>query len=327
MFPNLQGFPKGSTPVLKLVSTDFPALQSFMLRSMPIPCADLSSPSACSQLMHLDLLSCQLQKTGAGSTTSPLSALHSLKQLSVSDSSVAAGLTQLTGLSLKIGHPYVAATLGDITGCTQLQHSELSSTTFYMISAEQIVSILTSCKQLTGLALYCVLRQPAFDALLTRGTHLTSLTCSQLCLEEDRSASPCSWKELVMAHKGLDPETFICIPTGSLTRLAYEDKALFPSPCPTLDVISHGMTEPDNLPQIVHHALINLNRCPAWQQCGPGVTVHLFWYCVHGVLEEKLNLLLSALAPLVGKEVSLTCQMLLQMHQQSSSWVSHWAAA
>jgi hypothetical protein len=113
--------------VLELASASFPALQSVKLCQMLVARADLGSLSACSQLARLDLHSCQLQQTS--STLSPLSAVYSLRQLSVldTDSSIAAGLTQLTGLSLTCVHQQVAECLGPISGLTQLQHLELSS--------------------------------------------------------------------------------------------------------------------------------------------------------------------------------------------------------
>jgi hypothetical protein len=274
--------------------------------------ADLGSLSACSQLMQLDLHSCQLHPTQPDSIPSPLSAVHSLRQLSASetDNSIAGGLTQLTGLSLRYGPGQGAECLGHITGLIQLQHLELTGA-FY--APLLIQGILTSCKQLTSLALHWVIYQVDLDALLAHGTHLTSFTCSSLYIQEDRSASPCSWKELVMTRQGFDGETLACIPTGSLTRLVFEDKvfgAVFPSPTPVLDFTPSDFLVPDNMPEDVHRSLVNLIKCPAWQQCGPGVHVHL--RCTDLDEDEGMPELLSlipALAPLAGKEVKLCIDM------------------
>jgi hypothetical protein len=181
---HLQDLPEHSTPVLKLVVSAFPALQSLKLEGMPVSRTDLGSLSACSQLVCLDLQSCELQQSEAESiTTLPLSALHSLRQLSVSSmySSLAAGLTQLTGLSLVGGHGILDECLGHVSGLTQLQHLELR-TAETAIPAAALQPVLTSLQQLTSLALHYTIRQAAFDALLTHAPHLTSfhLPCPAL---------------------------------------------------------------------------------------------------------------------------------------------------
>jgi hypothetical protein len=302
----LQGLPGGSPHALKLVSAAFPALHRLVLESMSMSCADLSSLSACSHLMHLEFHWCQLQHAEAASNRpSPLSALHSLRHLTAhyTTSSIAAGLTQLAGLSLACRHQQAAECLGHITACTQLQHLELDIGDDIIV--EEIVSILTSLKQLTSLLLECLVTQPEFDALLTHGTQLSSVTCSYLSLVQDRSASACSWKELVMLYQGLDAETLACIPTASLTRLAFERSAVFPSPSPTLEFAAWHMADPGNMPGVVGRSLLNLMRCPAWQQCGPSVNVKLW-----GDIDDptQLNRLLGALAPLAGKEVKLAIE-------------------
>jgi hypothetical protein len=291
--------------VLKRVSAAFPALQAVKLSHMSLSHADLSSLTACSQLTHLDLQSCELQETGPKRTMSPLSALHSLKQLSLedTDSSIASGLTQLTGLSDLYGDETLDECLKHITCLTQLQHLELDKDT-YNITSEQVASIVTSLRQLTSLGLYYILRQPAFDALLTHAAQLTRLTCSYLHLDEDRSASPCSWKELVVRHCDLDAETLACIPTASLTRLAFGSMAVFPSPSPTLEFETLQL----NMPELVQRGLVNLMRCPAWHQCGSGVHIRVVEHPAANS-PELLGRVLGMLAPLVGKEVLLSIDM------------------
>jgi hypothetical protein len=169
------------------------------------------------------------------------------------------------------------------------------------------VSILSSCKQLTSLTLDFYIGQAEFDALLTHGTQLTSLTCSYLYLSEDRSASPCSWTELVMTQQEVDAKTLACLPLGSLTRLAFEGNAVFPSPCPTLQFTPLYRVDPDDMPELVRRSLVNLTRCPAWQQCGPGVHVRLVGDHTYGM--PGLVSLVPALAPLASKEVNLAIAM------------------
>jgi hypothetical protein len=186
---------------------------------MSVTWADLSSLSACSQLSSLELNSCQVQAAGPDSITSPLSAVRSLTQLSVIDAptSIAASLTQLTGLSVVSDRETVGECLGHIKRLTQLQKLELDSTDCE-ITAGQVVSILTSLKQLTSLALYYLIHQKAFDALLTHAPQLTSFTCDALFLKQGRSACPCSWKELIVGSFQ-DAHTLAWLPTDSLTRL------------------------------------------------------------------------------------------------------------
>jgi hypothetical protein len=138
-----------------------------------------------------------------------------------------------------------------------------------------VLSILTSCQHLTSLALNYAIRQAEFDILLTYAPQLISFTCSGLHLVEDRSASPCSWKELVMLTCSVNAESLACIPTGSLTRLALGHGVVFPSPCPTLEIASWDLSGPASMPDCVRRGLTNLKRCPAWQQCGSVVHVNL----------------------------------------------------
>jgi hypothetical protein len=187
-----------------------------------------------------------------------------------------------------------------IIGCTQLQHLELDTGTCD-IKAELVVSILTSCKQLTSLALNYIIRQSELDALLTLPPQLTSFTCRRLHLCKDRSAAPCSWKELVMTNQHFRAETLACLPTGSLTRLAFQGNAVFPSPFPTLEITSYGVS---NTQEVVRRSLVNLMRCPAWQQCGPRVHVSLLWWL--GDSLPQLLSLIPALALLASKEVKLS---------------------
>jgi hypothetical protein len=297
----LQGFPGGSTPA-KLVASAFPALQKLVINFMPLTFADLSSLTACSQLSSLDLCICQLQPSGDAGHTSPLSAVASLRQLSLWDtvSNIAAGLTQLTSLSLRYRQEAVADCLVHIRGLTQLQSLELGDVgdPHITVAPKEVLTILESCKQLTSLTLN-TLQQAHFDALLTSAPQLTSLTCSSLCLQQDRSASQCGLKELVFMNTAWDSKMVAYLPIAGVTRLAFQgDHMELPSPSPTMKIWS------DKSPHLMHQGLLNLTRCPAWRQCGPMVQVTLL--AVGRSPPEQQALILGALAPLSSREVKLT---------------------
>jgi hypothetical protein len=225
------------------------------------------------------------------------------------DTSIAAGLTQLTQLRIESEQEIVGKCLGHITGCTQLQDLEMRDATDEDSVEPVLTPILTSLRQLTSLTTNYMIQQDGFDALLTHAPQLASITCRSLVLIEDRSAMPCSWQELVMSHQVFDAESVAYIPTGSLTRLAFEDgDAEFPSPCPVLKFTSQGIADPENMLDIVRRSLLNLMRCPAWQQCGPEVHVCLGLSRRDGDGPEQLDLL-RTLAPLVSKEVKLSLDM------------------
>jgi hypothetical protein len=176
----------------------------------------------------------------------------------------------------------------------------------HSLSADEVRSILTSLQQLTSLDLESTIHQPEFDVLLTHGTQLTSLTCTGLYLSEDRSASSCSWKELVMNNQGFDAATFAYMPTASLTRLGVWGG---PSPPTTLHFTTTGMPEAVELPELMRRSLTNLMRCPAWQQCTSRVEISL----VSDKDNDDIAVLsqLAALAPLSSKEVSVYIDILL----------------
>jgi hypothetical protein len=178
---------------------------------------------------------------------------------------------------------------------TQLRELELDM--MGDITAKQVVSLLTPLKQLTSLALHYTICREAFDALLRHAPQLTSFTCTDLAyLDQDRSASPCSWKELVFTDSTLEASALAYLPTASLTLLEFGNM-VFPSSYPTLRFNIYT-------PGFVRRSLQNLVQCPAWQQCGPKVDVKLF-PDLGDDAPKQLGPLLSALAPLAGKEVKL----------------------
>jgi hypothetical protein len=179
----------------------------------------------------------------------------------------------------------------------------------HRLSAEVVLSILTSCKQLTSLTLNYKMFDEDLNALLMHAPQLTSFTCNGLYLKEDRSASSCSWRDLVMKRQGLDAQTLACIPTASLTSLAFNN-VVFPSSSPTLKFVPSGMSNPANMPEVVQRSLVNLTRCPAWQQCGPGVHVWLeFGELEYDINMPELRCLVPALASFVSKDVQLSVDM------------------
>jgi hypothetical protein len=122
---------------------------------------------------------------------------------------------------------------------TQLQQLEQDSGGL-KISAQEVAAILTSCKQLTSLALNYSIFLVEFDALLKHGPQLTSFACSRLILKEDRSASPCSLKELVLKYYECSTETLAHIPAAGPTHLVVGPSMVFPSPSPTLKTSCPG---------------------------------------------------------------------------------------
>jgi hypothetical protein len=146
--------------------------------------------------------------------------------------------------------------------------------------------------------------QPEFDALLTHGAQLTSFSGEGLFLNEDRSDSPCTWKELVINHINI-AEIIALIPLGSLTRLAFQGGDVFPSSSLHPSSCFLRSSDADNMPEMMHLSLVNLMRCPAWQRCGPKVGISLITeWCEDRDTPELLSLV-NALAPLASKEVSL----------------------
>jgi hypothetical protein len=280
----MQGFPDGSTPA-KLVASAFPALQKLEIIDITLSYADISSLTACSQLSSLTLRTFQVQPIAGAGRSSPLSAVASLRQLSVH---------------------YTLSSI--VAGLTQLHHLELRGAQF-AVTLEEFRPILAACKQLTSLTLDYTLVQGPFDALLTHAPQLTSLTCSSLDLHEDRSASPCSLKELVFTRQGLDLITVANLPITGVTHLAFlSDELDLPDPAPTLDIWTSQFICESNIPDKIHRGLLNLTRCPAWQQCGPVVRVDLLSKH-HHLSTKQLGLLMGALAPLSSKEVKLTIDM------------------
>jgi hypothetical protein len=205
---------------------------------------------------------------------------------------------------------------------------ELGSTACSKITGSALRSILTTHAHLTRLCVEHEIGQPEFDALLTSGAQLTSVTCMSLHLSEDRSASPCSWEELAVTVR-LGEQTLAYLPTGSLTCLVLAGIAQLPSLSPTLhlelDTISGPDGMPEEIPDRLQRWLINLTRSPAWQQSGPVVHVELSEgdsdsSSADSSPDLNLNQLLGAQAPLASKEVKLSIYMPQALLKASAVW-------
>jgi hypothetical protein len=268
----LQGFPKPGAHV-QLLPSAFPALQRLELADMSLNHADLSNLSAFSCLSSLKLNICNTISTDP-SSSSCFATMSSLRQLCIDgiDSNIVSGLTQLTSLTLGRSTPNtIAHSLANIIDLTQLQQLELPLAckawgTAAQYPAGLVSRISTTFTQLRSLALNSTLSQGELDVLLAHGTHLTHLTVGGLNLSKDRSASPCSWKELVVQQPLYNISWLTCLPLHSLTRLCFDGWEL-PSPCPVLRVGRYcGETQ---------RVLTTLATCPAWISSGPCVEVHV----------------------------------------------------
>jgi hypothetical protein len=303
----LQGFPRRGART-RLLSSAFPALQRLELLGLSLDYADVSRLADCSCLSSLKLSNCNVITTPPG-TSSPLATIGSLRQLCLGgvSSSFAAGLAQLTSLSVGSSE-LPSKRLANISGLTQLQHLEYpaAASTYGWYGFREVKHVCTTFTQLRGLALCGKVSQADFDVLLAHATYLTHLTVGDLHLQEDRSATPCSWKELVTKHQAVDIVTLACLPTASLAAFAFEDNsAVVPSPSPHLSFVPSEMSGLHGAFQIVRRGLINLKQSPAWLQCGPRVHVRLLSDWGAGA-SELLSQWTCALAPLASNEVKLS---------------------
>jgi hypothetical protein len=233
----------------------------------------MTNLAACSCLSSLKLSNCNVITTPPG-TSSPLATIGSLRQLCLggASSSFAAGLAQLTSLSVGSSE-LPSKRLANISGLTQLQHLEYpaAASTDGWYGFRKVKHVCTTFTQLRSLALCGKVSQADFDVLLAHASHLTHLTVKELYLKQDRSASPCSWKELVVQDYRPDILLLWCLPLHSLTRLRFTDWDL-PSECPDIHLFSRKRP----WAATAYHATVqrlfaNLAKCPAWISSGPRV--------------------------------------------------------
>jgi hypothetical protein len=200
--------------------------------------------------------------------------MGSLRQLYLGgiSSSFAAGLTQLTSLSLGSNQEPPSQRLANISAVTQLQYLEYQAAwgAHGCLADGLVKHICTTFTQLRSLALRGIVSQADFDVLLAHGTHLTHLTVGDLEYCEDRSASPCSWKELAVEKQQSEIRMLGWLPLHSLTRLRFSGWDL-PYARPSLSGVTRATA--DSLAS-TQHALANLATCPAWNSC-PGMYVEV----------------------------------------------------
>jgi hypothetical protein len=156
--------------------------------------------------------------------------------------------------------------LANISGLTQLQQLGYSAACGLhgVFAAGVVKQVCTTFSQLRSLVLYGTVHQAGIDVLLAHATHLHHLTVGALYITQDRSASPCSWQELVADkyHGGL--LMLRQLPLHSLTRLRFAGWEL-PSPCPRLSIVAKGSS---SCSVSAHRVLVNLATCPAWINSG-----------------------------------------------------------
>jgi hypothetical protein len=297
--PCLQG-PTGTSTPAKLIAAAFPALQRLELLQVSLKWTDLHALTSCSQLSCLRVDNCAFPATAPA--INPLAALASLRELHAlqTNSFIAQGLTQLTSLCLHSETDTLSQLIMHrLGGMPQLQQLDLGSTDNH-VPAAMVAQLFSALPHLTGLSLYNIIRQQAFDALLAHATQLTRFTCLGLDLLHDRSQSACSWKELVVTGYSCLARTLAHLPLHSLSRvhlytLDRWEQFEIPSACPCLRYYSLSST-----PAQLQAALTNLGACPAWQHSGPSVCVTV---TSHG--HEQTVELIPALAALASREVQL----------------------
>jgi hypothetical protein len=231
--------------------------------------------------------------------------MRSLRQLRLGglSSSFAAGLTQLTCLSFRAYHSEPdLQRLANINGLTQLQRFNFPAASEYAGGA--VKHICTTFTQLTSLALCGILPQGDIDMLLAHATHLLHLTVGRPQLSEDRSAYPCSWKELIVQDNNFDALTLGRLPLHSVTCLRFAGSEL-PSRCPALSLRAYC--------DKTQRVLTNLAACPAWSSSGPSIELHTGWGCDGPFCERHLQVL-AAVRTSASKQVS---KLYLSCVQQS----------
>jgi hypothetical protein len=210
--------------------------------------------------------------------------LHSLRKLRIRDidrainsTALVAGLTQLHDLNVyTVDEGTLTDLLPSVSAMAGLKHLKLRGSDFGCSSPQLVHHVFTHAgAQLRSLSLGKV-GQAGFEALLTYGTQLTRLTCSNLGLSRDLSQSACHLKELVVEYNHY-MWTLACLPLHSLDKLSFGPGDLdLPSACPRLGFYLGPTTAPEHhTPAVLHKALQNLTRCPAWQRSGPSVALRL----------------------------------------------------
>jgi hypothetical protein len=231
------------------LSTVFPQLQQLTLEGISLTGIVLGSLAACAHVARLQL---RVKGTGgapfsapdpADRHTSPLAALHSLRDLSTQqvDSTLLYGVTQLTRLHFETDSEFPPRLFPSLDGMSQLVHLHWSgacieyhgNSMFYTRMVEQICA---ACPQLRSLELMCLVQQAEFNFLLE--SQLTSFTCKWLNLVSDVSQTACQLKELRVAGQNQDLQHLAYLPLKSLERVRFVDLKL-PAASPRLIIRCH----------------------------------------------------------------------------------------
>jgi hypothetical protein len=302
----MQGF-KCSTPLL-LVASAFPALEKLAVVSMPLTYMDLEHLSVCTQLTSLELDSCNLTAeiaSSKGTSTSPLAAVSSIRQLKLNEvsSAIACGLTQLTSLALilEAREETEADCIKCTTGMNNLQQLQVVTSRGWD-SMPLLQQLVTTSAQLRVLELPCCLGQQEMDLLLTRAPQLTHLTCDKLEVTEDRSQSACSWAELI-TDLG-DSYELAYLPLRNIQRLVWDELLELPSPCPCVRFYLHEGQQDER--SRIRDAVTNLGRCPAWQQSGQAVKFELNDAEADFIDSQSVVEAAAALSGLTNKQLQLS---------------------
>jgi hypothetical protein len=201
-----------------------------------------------------------------------------------------------------------------LAGMSQLNELELQlRSPGWVLKPDHVQAIIATSSQLRSLTLCHSLYQEQFDVLLTHATQLMSLTVEGLHLTEDRSQSPCTWKSFTIDVRRLGAHLLAFMPLHSLERLHTKDEGMcLPTqhPCyelPLWDCFLSWWSSwvPFEVPaDLLHRALTNLERCPAWQQSGPCVGLRVIESSTP-VYPAYFKHMLEALPALVSKSVHL----------------------
>jgi hypothetical protein len=280
------------------------SLQQLRLNWISVAMDDLQHLATCAQLTSLKLICCELPTLPAAQN--PLATLTSLRELCVmsSEVSIVRGLAQLTSLHLLSDAGGINDVLLFLAGMSQLQELELGFEDD-LVETAHVRQIVTISNQLRSLTLaYTFLDQEGFDVLLTRATQLTSLTVWSFELTQDRSQSPCTWKDLTI-REPFHPEPVLAyVPLYSLERLQVgdSDNKCLPTGRPVLEFEIGRSTRR----LLLRPALANLERCPAWQHSGPCIELSLSAYNDQPFHPAEIMQVFGALAALASKSLYLS---------------------
>jgi hypothetical protein len=242
----------------------------------------LASLQTCTQLFHLNLRWCTIDKAAVPGSAVLLSRLPSLRELvlgGTTPEALAQGVTQLTSLFL---HDSPTCEFDELCTFT-LQFSQLQylgiSLDMYGIPChtQHLRRLLLALTQLQSLELCSALDQQGLDAVLKHGKHLTRLTVREVLLTDTRASAASTlrgleWEGLV----SIEPWAYLplhSMESLTISSLAFEEQHL-PGKEWWLPVQCRGSSS-GSLPSLMAQAASNILRCPAWAASGTGLTLGL----------------------------------------------------